>query len=106
MPIDHSITDGWFSLALMFSAELLDRQPAHRRLLEHLGLDAVDRDLRPDQQAEPVGQLVRVRVQRVVRAQDGRAELLGVVDQLVAAGVVDREALRPWSPRAGRRRAR
>ena len=77
----------------MFLRELLDRQPPHRRLLEHRGLDAVDRDLGPDQQAEPVGQLVRVRVQRVVRAQDGRAELLGVVDQLVAAGVVDREAL-------------
>ena len=74
--------------------ELAGGELAHELLLEVLRLDRVDRDLRPLHDPQLVGALLRVGRQRVVRADDGRAELLDPRELLVAGLVVDREAHR------------
>ena len=74
--------------------EHLDGGVAHLRLRQLLGVHLVDGDLRPDEHPEAVGLLERVRVQRVVRADERRAEVARPGELLVARGVVDREAAR------------
>ena len=61
-------------------------------------------NLRPDEDALLVGQFLRVGVQRVMRAHQRRAHRLDLGHEPAAERVVDREALRPGTPRARRRR--
>ena len=77
---------------MMFCSQLLRGELAHLLALEVLRLDGVHRDLRPDQQADAIGEVLDVGVQRIVRADDGRAELLGLRDDLRATRGGDREA--------------
>ncbi len=73
--------------------ELVGGELADELLLEVPGLDRVDRDLRPEHDPVAVGELLELRMQRVVRADQRRAELLGLLDEPRTARVVDREAL-------------
>ena len=90
--IDQTMIDGCDAVGEDVVREHLRGQPLHARVLQVHGVHLVDRDLRPEHDPEPVGLLLEVGMQRVVAADQRRAELLGPGDELVADLVVDREA--------------